>query len=194
MSAPMVELTPCSLRFYFEGNCGLCPKFPEENSLKYVKECNKSIAGHLRACRVAEKSVRSEGELLCLRAGIWRWKEKTDLGITVCPAHRYMYGLGWKPRLKCDFFRHPSSSKSKAQRGMSARMCELAQLRWGVLCRIGTGICRQCLDSLSEDRDDSESPNSFGVTEETKIEEDKPQDNNDHYQLRPKQVITIKDT
>ncbi|CAC5368605.1 unnamed protein product [Mytilus coruscus] len=33
---------------------------------------------------------------------------------------------------------------------MSAPMCEAVQLSWGTLCRVGTGICRQCISEISE--------------------------------------------
>ena len=140
MAAPMDEMGKCSLHSYFEGDCGLSSKFPNEICLKLIVNCNKSIVGHLRACNMGEKSVKSEGELLCLRAGIWKWRPETDHGISVCPAHRYQYGIGWRPKVRCGFVRHPTTSNSKAQRGMSAPMCEAVQLSWGTLCRVGTGL------------------------------------------------------
>ncbi|KAK3088999.1 hypothetical protein FSP39_000014 [Pinctada imbricata] len=73
-----------------------------------------------------------------------------------CPQRRYNYGIGWRPSMKCGFPNHPVDSRCKPQRGMTAAMCEVAQLRWGFLCRVGTGICRQCMnDVLSEDKDPS---------------------------------------
>lgn len=116
-----------------------CPaNFREKKCIKYTYNCNNSNVGHLRACNMVEKSVKSEGELLC--SGIWKWRPETDHGISVCPAHRYQYVIGWRPKVRCGFVRHPTTSNSKALRGMSAPMCEAVQLSWETLCRVGTGV------------------------------------------------------
>ncbi|VDI84005.1 Hypothetical predicted protein [Mytilus galloprovincialis] len=144
MAAPSAAEDSCSLQKYFGGTCDHAEHYS-------LKDCNKTITGHLRYCKLGNNDILDEAELLCKRAGIWKWSSKTDRGATICPSHRHLYGIGWKPGLKCGFPGHPQfSKKGKPQRGMTVRMCELAQLRWGYLCRLGTGICRQCLDEVSD--------------------------------------------
>ena len=133
------SLTGCCLQQYFDGQCGVYKKFPLELNEIHLKDCSRSVVGHLRSCNISEKAVSTEGELIALRAGIWRYNSCVDKGITVCPFHRYTYGICWKPPQRCGFPGHSPQSKSKPQRGMTARMCEIAQLGWGKLCRIGTG-------------------------------------------------------
>ncbi|CAC5394736.1 unnamed protein product [Mytilus coruscus] len=67
-----------------------------------------------------------------------KWRPETDHGISICSAHRYQYGIRWRPKVRSGFVRYPTTSNSKAQRGMSAPMCEAVQLSWGILCRVGT--------------------------------------------------------
>ncbi|CAC5372568.1 unnamed protein product [Mytilus coruscus] len=144
MAAPNAAEDTCSLQKYFGGTCDHAKHYS-------LKDCNKTITGHLRYCKLGNNDILDEAELLCKRAGIWNWSSKTDRGATICPTHRHLYGIGWKPGLKCGFPGHlQSSKKGKPPRGMTVRMCELAQLRWGYLCRLGTGICRQCLDEVSD--------------------------------------------
>ena len=97
------------------------------------------MVGYLRSCNISKKAVSTDGELIAVRAGIWRYNSCVDKGITVCPFHRYTYGICCKPPQRCGLPGHSPQSRSKPQRGMTVRMCEIAQLGWGKLCRIGTG-------------------------------------------------------
>ncbi|CAC5361730.1 unnamed protein product [Mytilus coruscus] len=139
MAAPNAAEDICSLQKYFGGTCDHAKHYS-------LKDCNKTITGHLWYCKLGSNDILDEAELLCKRAGIWNWSSKTDRGATICPT-QMSYGIGWKPGLKCGFPGHPQSSKKgKPQRGMTVRMCELAQLRW-LPMQIGH---RQCLDEVSD--------------------------------------------
>ena len=130
----------CSLSQYVNGSCGTCSAFPGETYLILVKSCDKSIEAHLRKCKTRHSFVKNECDLVCLRAGIWNYDNHLDEGITICPFHRYTYGVGWHFSKMCRFFIHSEDTKAKAQIGMDRTMCMSAQLRWGVLHRVGTGV------------------------------------------------------
>ncbi|CAG2200914.1 unnamed protein product [Mytilus edulis] len=71
-------------------------------------------------CRVIERYYDCNSCICYKRAGIWNWSSKTDRGVTIYPTHRHLYGIGWKPGLKCGFPGHPQfSKKGKPQRGMT---------------------------------------------------------------------------
>jgi len=57
----------------------------------------------------------SEADLISKRAGILHWTEELDHGITICPYHRYKYGIHYKPSQKCGFPEHPTPSNGKLQ-------------------------------------------------------------------------------
>ncbi|VDH94563.1 Hypothetical predicted protein [Mytilus galloprovincialis] len=113
MAAPNAVEDTCSLQKSFGETCD----HTEHYSLK---DCNKTITGHLRYCKLDNNDILDEAELLYKRAGIWNWSSKTDRGVTIYPTHRHLFGIGWKPGLKCGFPGHPQfSKKGKSQRGMT---------------------------------------------------------------------------
>ncbi|CAC5395936.1 unnamed protein product [Mytilus coruscus] len=139
MAAPNAAEDTCSLQKYFGGTCDHAKDYS-------LKDCNKTITGHLWYCKLGNNDILDEAELLCKRAGIWNWSSKTVRGATICPTHRHLYGIGWKPGLKCGFPGHPQSSKEgKPQRGITKGV-RASSAKMGLPMQIGH---RQCLDEVS---------------------------------------------
>ena len=106
----------CCLQQYFDVLCGVHQKFPLEFNEVHLKDCSRSVVGLLRFCNISEKAVSTEGELIAVRDGIWRYNSCVDKGITVCSFHRYAYGICWKPPQRCGLPGHSPQSRSKPQR------------------------------------------------------------------------------
>ena len=116
-------------------HCGLSAKYPHLKEYIPIDSCKRDIKLHLKNLKVSGKSVSSESELILLRAGHFNEQGK---GMTVCPKHRDLLGLNWRPSRFCSHPLH-GSRKGKCDRGVSKKISEEIMERWKKLVPVGSG-------------------------------------------------------
>ena len=124
----------CSFQQYSKKECNLSARNNKARSIVIVKNCATSTREHLYGCfKSSRKAVEEDGKLCLARVGLF--DESEDL--TICPAHRNEFGLGWR---SSKVFKDPEhQSKQKPYRGISREMSRKIYLHFGVLCETGQG-------------------------------------------------------
>ena len=125
----------CSVGRRAGTDCGLSARYPHFKEYIPILSCERDIQVHLQRLNVSSSSVSSESELILLRAGYF---EEEGEGMTVCPKHRDILGLSWRPSRFCAHPLHPST-KGKCDRGVSKKMCLEIMNRWNKLVPVGSG-------------------------------------------------------
>ncbi|CAB3977065.1 Hypothetical predicted protein [Paramuricea clavata] len=70
--------------------------------------------------------------------------------MTVCPKHRELLGIYWRPVHRCQHPLHKSSKPGKCDRGVTFKMSKEIKDQWDVLVQTGSEICRQCREKHKE--------------------------------------------
>ncbi|XP_064637531.1 uncharacterized protein LOC135493845 [Lineus longissimus] len=132
--------------------CGLMRKYPSDVCVVLLQQCKKNIQAHLKRQDVPllHAGVQTECELIATRCGYFDLSDPELKMKTICPIHRYRLGLSWESPRKYQHPLHPTSSKRKTFRGISATTSKQVQERWNVFMPIGTGICRGCSNGHRE--------------------------------------------
>lgn len=133
----------CSFSKLVGGNCGLDKRDKGESNVIPLLSCKKDISGHKKS--VAISDVESEIELILARASIF--SSPPDITeFTVCPAHRYSLGIGWRRgsqrcRVPTELCRHGEAGKPrKADRGISKALSKTILHHTGKFIPAGSGM------------------------------------------------------
>ena len=105
--------------------------------------CKKDISGHRKSLGISD--VESEVELILARASVFvSPPDLTDF--TVCPAHRYSLGIGWRGgshrcRVPAQLCKHGKRAKPrKADRGIRMALSNIILRNTGIFLPIGSGM------------------------------------------------------
>ena len=110
----------CSIGRRVGTNCGLSARNPLFKEYFPILYCKRDVTVHLKRLNVSSSSLSSESKLILLRSG--RFDEQGD-GMTVCPKHRDVLGLSWRPSRFCT---HPLHGFriGKCDTGVSKKMSQ----------------------------------------------------------------------
>ncbi len=137
---PQTPRTPkvlkCSVGLHQNTECGLSARYPLLREFIPVLSCTRDVSLHLKSVKLAHSSVASESELILLRAGFF---DSSAHGKTVCPKHRDLLGLSWRPPRSCKHPLHQNRRGKKFDRGVSKRMSKEIYERWQTFVPIGSG-------------------------------------------------------
>lgn len=125
----------CSFKKLVGGNCGLSKWYKTETNVIPLVSCKKDISGHRKSLGISD--VESEIELILARASVFvSPPDLTDF--TVCPAHRYSLGIGWRRgshrcRVPAQLCKHGKRAKPrKADRGIRKALSNIILRNTGI--------------------------------------------------------------
>lgn len=138
MATPKPKLR-CSVGRKHGTECGLSARYPSQKEIISLKSCDRETSNHLRSLKVAHSSGILEHDLILLRIGIFDIEKANEA--TICPKHRDIIGLSWKPSLFCTHpLHHQATNKGgKGGRGVTREISQEIKKVWGVLVPIGAG-------------------------------------------------------
>lgn len=122
-------------------NCGLSARYPNQRDVIPVSECTIFTTKHLRNLKVSKEQL-SESDLIQLRVGIFGNRSNS---LTVCPKHRAILGVYWRPVHGCQHPLHKSKKPGKCDRGVSSQLSSEINDQWGVLVQVGSGTIADIL-------------------------------------------------
>ena len=125
----------CSVGQRHETDCGLCSRYPSMKECIPIAACKRDIQVHLQHLHLSKRAVASEGDLILLRSGIFHGNGE---GLTVCPRHREILGLSWRPKRQCAHPLHGSST-AKPDRGVSKEVSMQINDIWKTFVSVGSG-------------------------------------------------------
>ena len=126
----------CSVGSKLYTDCGRSARYPLVKEFIPITSCNRDITLHLKRVKLASSSVSSESELILLRAGFFNADAQDK---TVCPKHRDLLGLSWRPSRVCNHPLHEKRKTKKCDRGVSKQMSLEIYERWKTFVPIGSG-------------------------------------------------------
>ena len=133
----------CSFKKLVGGNCGLSKRYKTETNVIPLVSCKKDISGHRKSLGISD--VESEIELILARASVFvSPPDLTDF--TVCPAHRYSLGIGWRRgshrcRVPAQLCKHGKRAKPrKADRGIRKALSNIILRNTGIFFPVCSGM------------------------------------------------------
>ncbi|KXJ11458.1 hypothetical protein AC249_AIPGENE89 [Exaiptasia diaphana] len=146
-------MASCNYSSHVGGSvCGISSTNPANSVCVLLEECKKDIKSHLKNLNCHDALLKNEKDLLLARAGIFN-RENSDQ-ISICPRHRDMYGIRWRPSSRTNCNSPPSwaphgMQKMKGDRGITYAQSQIIYNTTGMLVPVGSPICKQCRQNVS---------------------------------------------
>ncbi|XP_031557468.1 uncharacterized protein LOC116294076 [Actinia tenebrosa] len=133
----------CSIGRRHKTKCGLSSRYHSQTEVIVVSECRRNTMTHLRNLKLSREQV-SEGDLILLRVGLF---VNGSNSMTVCPKHREVLGIYWRPVHRCQHPLHKSRKPGKCDRGVALQMSREINEQWDVLVQIGSDNAERSIKS-----------------------------------------------
>ena len=130
----------CTIGRRHRTKCGLSSRYPSQREVIPITECTRNTTTHLANLKVSRIQI-SEKDLIASRVGVF---ENESNSMTVCPKHREVLGIYWRPVHRCQHPLHKSSKPGKCDRGVTLEMSKEIKDQWDVLVQTGSGEIDTC--------------------------------------------------
>ena len=128
----------CFMSYRDAGECG---EFKGKSSLALLSECQNDITAHLKRCHLSKGGIRSEGELILMRAGFFE-PTTQHFQMFVCPRHRANLGEYWGNQSRCATCQYPEHKGKlkgvKNERVVSVKIAREVQQMYAIAIPVGT--------------------------------------------------------
>ena len=121
-------------------DAGKCGEFKGKSILVRLSECQNDITAHLKRCHLSKGEIRSEGELIMMRAGLF---EPTTqyFRMFVCSRHRANLGEYWGNQSRCATCQYPKHKEKlkgvKNERVVSVKTAREVQQMYAITIPVG---------------------------------------------------------
>ncbi|CAC5388267.1 unnamed protein product [Mytilus coruscus] len=123
-----------------------CNTIQGSSLITSLSACKNDIANHLRNCLLQREGlIKNEDDLLRFRGGYF---EESSSSLTICPTHRYEFGVTWRKSVYCVLqFACGGNKKPRKARQDCSVNCKQSLYMWKEeqrLIPVGSGVCVAC--------------------------------------------------
>ncbi|CAH3020126.1 unnamed protein product [Porites evermanni] len=124
----------CSFAIFCGTECDFSSRWPGRQQLIPLNSCADVIKEHLRDVDVSQSCVGSEKKLILARVGLFEDDDGRDF--TICPKHRAVLGVRFRPSKKCQHPLH-GNRKGKGDRGVNLKTAKEIKEKWNTVVPVG---------------------------------------------------------
>ncbi|CAH3145827.1 unnamed protein product [Porites evermanni] len=143
--------------------CDFSSRWPGQQQLIPLNSCADGIKEHLRDVNVSQSCVVSEKKLILACVGLFEDDDGRDF--TICPKHRTVLGVRFRPSTKCQHPLH-GNRKGKGDRGVNLKTAKEIKEKWNTVVPVCAGICRYCRGAHSDFMKECEPPSVLATLTE----------------------------